>query len=293
MKHCYKFAIVRFAPNNARDESLNIGAAVFSEHGVDVRLTKRLEKLRCISAALDLNTLRQLVENLRDLDYKALNAMDTISERVRKFGEQGSIRLSNIGTFVAESATTYELRIDSILKAMVDPEPSLKTQKVKRSRLISQMKSFFRQERVLARADEGLESHRILSSYAMDEGLIADFVLKNGSMHIVETIDAAGSENTLRKAIGDIGVASLVLERARMKFGDNKTNGLIVYSASAVLERVAAPALAAAAHQGARLVNWESADDRISFVHLLSSLATPYQKLKQKKVLGASLHFGS
>ena len=46
MAHYYKFAIVRLAPDDARDERVNIGLVVLADHGLDVRISKRLEKVR-------------------------------------------------------------------------------------------------------------------------------------------------------------------------------------------------------------------------------------------------------
>jgi hypothetical protein len=67
-----------------------------------------------------------------------------------------------------------------------------------------------------------------------------------------------------------------------MKFGENQMKGRLVYSASPALERVAMPSLQAAEHQGAQLVNWDSADDRTKFIHSLAMLATPIPSKRRK-----------
>jgi hypothetical protein len=146
---------------------------------------------------------------------------------------------------------------------------------------------------VLAQKDEDLSSHRIIQSFELDDGLVADLVLRNGAMHVVETVEASGGEESIRKAVAEVGVAALVLERARMKFGEKETKGRLVYSASPALERVARPSLEAAEHQGAQLVNWDSADDRAKFIHSLSMLATPVpsKRKKTKVVSGAGPKF--
>jgi hypothetical protein len=164
---------------------------------------------------------------------------------------------------------------------MVDAEPAHARLRAKRSKLLTQVKSSFRQERVLAKRDEKLDSHRIVSSFRLDEGLVADLVLRNGAMHVIETVDASGNEDSLRKAISEIGVAALVLERARMKFGNDQTHAKLVYSASSFLEKIARPSLDAAAHQGTQLINWASADERNKFIHSLTSMATPFVKNKK------------
>jgi hypothetical protein len=276
----YSFAIVCLAPEGARAERLNLGVAIWTPHGLDVRVSRRLEKVHAISAALDASVVRELVLGLKLLDDRFAGSGSDVLARHAALKQVGPIALSEIGNFSAHDSASYEDRVQTILKAMVDPEPLATRAKQKRSRLLTQIKGEFRKERVLAKKDENLDSHRIVPSFILDEGLVADLVLRNGAIHVVETVDAAG-EGSVKRAIGEIGVAALVLERARMKFGDT-TDGQIVYSASALLERVAQPSLDAAAHQGAKLVNWASADDRASFLHRLSSVATPLERKRSR-----------
>jgi hypothetical protein len=116
----------------------------------------------------------------------------------------------------------------------------------------------------------------------LDDGLIADLVLRNGAMHVVETVEASGGEESIRKTVAEVGIAALVLERARMRFGEKETKGRLVYSASAALEHIARPSLEAAEHQGAQLINWDSADDRAKFIQSLTILATPIPSKRKK-----------
>jgi hypothetical protein len=283
MAQLYKFAVVRLAPDDSRGESVNIGAIVFSPEGMDVRVSRRLEKVRALSAALDTDTLRELLDNLKGLDQHILNSGITDAEkRIETISRLGPLSLSQAGAFVADTPDAYESRVASLVKAMVDPEPALPRAKRKSSKLLTQLKSAFREERVLAKKDEDLDSHRIVPAYELDEGLVADLVLRNGAMHVVETVDASSDEVSFKKAVSDIAVAALVLERARMKFGEKRTRARLVYNASAALEKAAQPSLDAAAHQGAELINWASTDERLRFVHSLSSLATPLQRNRRK-----------
>ena len=279
MAPSYNFAIIRFAPDDVRGERLNIGAIILENDRIDVRTTRRLERVKALSEALDFESLAELIDNIVDLD--AQNRADGIvdyQERLSKLARIGPLSVSHAGTFVAESQSAYEARIASILKMLVEPEQAPKRLRKKKSPLFSQIKRMFQNERVLARPAEGLESHRIVPYYELDDGLVADLVLRNGAYHIIETVDASGDEHSRRKAVVDVALSALVLERARMKFGEQSTRARLVYTASAALEHIAQPSLEAAEHQGAELINWASADDRNRFVHSLASLATPIQK---------------
>lgn len=288
MAASYKFTLLKLSPSDARGEVLNVGLAVFGPDGLDVRVGRRLEKTRSISAAIDYSELRGLLNNLRLVDSRLRDqGIDSAEDRLEKLSTIRPLSFSEApGNFVAESPSAYEDRIEAILKAMVDAEPMPAKIKQKRSRLLTQLKTSFRQERVLARKDEDLSSHRIVPRFELDEGLTADLVLKNGAYHVVETVDASTDDDSrfLRKTIGEIGIAALVLETARMKFGEKETSARLVYAASPNIEKAARPSLEAAHHQGATLVNWLSADERNRFVHELSSLASPVQRKKTKPI---------
>lgn len=283
MAPSFDFSMLSFSPAGARDERINIGIVVFRDDGADVRLGKRLERVRTISAAVDVEDLRALTSNIRDLDRRCLElGQSTLQSRLELVSSMAPIAASRPGRFSANGDAEYEQRIRSILAAMVDAEPSNKAVRIKRSKLVTQVKRLFRQERVLAAKGEQLDSHRIVAGFELDEGLVADFVLRNGAMHVVETVDVGGDASSGRRTISEIGIAALVLERARMKFGERNTNSQLVYNATASAERIAEPSLAAAAHQGATLINWASADDRVRFVHSLASLATPIERKRPR-----------
>jgi len=279
MARSYKYAVIRFAPNDIRGERLNIGALIVNDLGVDVRVTRRLERVKAISAAIDYDYLKSLLSNLETLDKQATESGILEHEaRLESLARVGPLEMSQIGTFTAENQSFYEQRIAAIMQMLVEPEPAVTRPKVKKTKLFARLKKSFGDERVLARENEGLDSHRIVMAYELVDGLVADMVLRNGAYHVIETVDASGDEHSFRKTVSDIAVSALVLERARMHFGENSTKGRLVYTASTVLERVARPSLEAAQNQGAELINWESSSDRKNFVHLLSSMATPVEK---------------
>ncbi len=226
---------------------------VITDDGLDIRVAKRLDRARAISAAMDTATLKSVVTGLRQIDDGLRSSGITdIDRRLSMLSHTGSVSLSPLGTFVADESS-YEDRLSRIMQAMVDAEPAARRQREKRSRLLTQMKKVFREERVMAQKGEDLASHRIVSGLELEEGLVADLALKNGSMHFVETVDASGDAESPRKALGDIGISALVLERARMKFGDKNTTTRLVYNASPSLEKIARPSLEAAEHQGSTL----------------------------------------
>jgi len=267
---------------------LNIGAAIFGESEIDIRHQRRAERAKALSQALDIDAVTDLLDNLKRLDEESRqHGAVSAEQRLEHLSRIAPLAFSNIGTFRAADLSAYEERVASIMQRYVEPEPALSRPRQKKSKLLSQIRALFKKHRVLAEKDETLDSHRIVSGVKLDEGLVADLVLRNGAYHVVETVDASGNEHALLKTVSEIAVAALVLERARMRFGNESTKARLVYSASSALEAVARPSLEAAAHQGAELVNWASEQDRMRFVHALSILAVPIEKKRKRKVFSA------
>ena len=283
----YEFVVVQIE-DRRRDERLNAAVAIFTDQGLDVRLPRRLEKLRALSGAFNIDHIRHSLEELACTDAQLCSQNElTVDERLGMINELTPFRLSAPGSFDAPSIASYESWVDRLLKLLVEPEaPPVKLSK-KRTRLASAFKAALREERVLARKGEGLSAHRVVTNVQIAEGLAADFVLKNGAMHVIETVDLVSEEFAIRKVVSDIAVSALVLEQARMTFGGKNTEARLVYEASSAVEKFALPSLEAAAHQGAALINWASGDDRRNLLVNLAQLADP---IPTKKELNARIH---
>ncbi|MBB3565984.1 DUF3037 domain-containing protein [Rhizobium sp. BK491] len=286
MDRSYRFSILRLSPDDFRGERLNIGVAIFFENDLEVKFTKRLEKLKAMSFAIDVELLYSFAKNLRTIDaISRKNGLSSAEDRYKEISRIGPFSLSDIGEFSADSATAYAERVDKILSKVVDPEPALKYPIFKKTRLLSELKRTLKDERILARSNEGLESHRLVVGYQLDNGLVADLVLKNGAFHVIETVDASGGMEAIKKMVSGIALSALVLERARMKFGSEQTKARIVYSASSALETIAQPSLEAAENQGAELINWSSKDDQLKLLNLLTSVAVRLEKGSTNKTV--------
>jgi hypothetical protein len=278
MARSYSFAIVKLVPDDVRDERLNIALLVVREGGVDIREAASLDKIKAVSLAMQPDALRELLQNLQRWDRIAREqGASTDEERLHALSGIAPLVLSRPGTFIAGDPSSYEDRVASILRAFVDPEPPVKRTRAKRTRLYTQVKKHLRRERILARRDEGLDSHRVVPSFQIDEGLVADLVLRNGTCQVVETVDATNTDTPVRKIVADIAVSALTLERARMMFGEEGTRSKLVFAASAAVEKVAWPSLDAAHHQGAEIINWSSDAERQRFLASLIEAAEPIE----------------
>lgn len=282
MVQSFRFAVVRLAPGGVRDERINVGAIVFRGDSIDVRLPRRLDKIRVLSAALDQEKLRELIATIDDRDAEVRSSgIEDPEARLRVIDRVGPLTFSTLGTFRCASDSEYEARIASIMQNVVEPEPALKASNLKKSKVLTQLKRALREHRVLARPHEDVSSHRVVANLPLADGLVADLVLKNGKMHVFETVDVSGSDVTPRKVVTDVAVSALILEQARINFGE-KTRGRLIYDASRSVESAAKSCLDAAEHQGAELYNWASTQDKLKVITDITSLATPLQLKKDR-----------
>lgn len=283
MAHCYKFSLLRMVGSPPRDERLNVGVAVFLDGALDVRLARSLGKLNALSLAFDSDSVRSAANRLENLDRSLSATGDTEEARLRRLAEMAAFDFSPLAHFYAQSSAAYEQQVAFLLKSFVDPEPAPKrTPRGKATRLVVSLRQAFRRDRILAQKGEDLAAHRVVPNLELATGLVADFVLKNGSMHVIETVDASGDASTAIRAIRDIALSALTIEQARITYGDNSTVGRLVYHASAEAEALAVPALLAAEHQRIELLNWASVDDQRKLLTTISTLAVPVPRKRSK-----------
>jgi len=276
MAHCYKFALLRVVASPPRDERLNVGLVVILDGSLDVRVLRSLGKLNALSLAFDADTVRSAADRLVDLDRSFCRLGDSAETRLARLAELAPFEFSPIAQFYARSVEAYEQQISFALRSFVEPEPAPKpTSRGKATKLAVSLRRAFRKDRVLAQKGEDLAAHRIVPNVALAPGLVADFVLKNGAMHVIETVDASGDASTAIRVIKDIALSALTIEQARITYGDNATIGRLVYHASAEAEALATSALLAAEHQRIELLNWASADDQRKLLTTVSTLAVP------------------
>jgi Protein of unknown function (DUF3037) len=277
MERYSNFSIVQFAAHPARDERLNIGIAVFHGDRIDVRISRRLERLRAISGAVDVERIRESALRLSEIDdHLRSQGMEAAAERADKLSQYGGFKLSPLGQIDSGTSFGYEDAIANLLQTLVEPEPApVRLAKPRSSKLLTTLKKAFRQERILAQKGDTIESHRVVVDHPIVDGLKANLVLRNGAMHVFETVDATSGDTSQNKLFKDIGYSTIVLEQARMVFGEAETKTRLIYQASSAMEKLAKLGLDAAAHQGAELVNWESQDDRSKFLVTVTALAEP------------------
>ena len=134
MAHSFNFAIVRIAPDDVRDERINVGVVVFRDGGLDLRLAARIQKIRAISGILTLADIDGAGTAFSQIDKLSHVLKEApVEQRYSAISRVGPFSLSSLGSFVAKDEDAYEARISYIIRSYVDTEVSQRAAKSKRS----------------------------------------------------------------------------------------------------------------------------------------------------------------
>lgn len=227
MAHCFKYSVLRVIPDTRRGECVNVGLVVFLHEGVDVRVLPSLAKVSALNGTVDLDQLRDLPSTISEW----IPTGDT-EYRHTMLKDMGVVSVTEMGEFETDgSPHSYETAVKRLMKTLVQPIPAELRAVAPGTRLVTTLKSKFRANRILGSGVNDIAKHLVVPNYPIDEdeGLFADFVVKNGAYHITETADlrATSASNIDRVRIASF--AAIKLHRAKETFGKS-TKRYVVYA---------------------------------------------------------------
>ena len=228
MAHIFKYAILMAMPNPIRGERVNVGIVVLAKDQLDVRFTE-LSKMRALTGADWQDYAGDVKARLRTAFADTSAALEFLSANPKI---DPVFHVSDFAFMRVERMDDYELRVADILKSLV-MKPKIASKR-KSTRINTEISLQLRSIKVLAGKGELIEDHRVVRDFCIskEEDLVADFALKNGSMHIMATLD-------LRKSDVDLGEAALkaiTLNKAKLTY-KKKAKLIGVYALNAGEER--------------------------------------------------------
>ncbi|MCL0619463.1 DUF3037 domain-containing protein, partial [Klebsiella pneumoniae] len=218
----FKYSLIRVTPNLEKGETINVGLIVYHDSDIDVRMLNSVSKLKAIDKGLSQNYLEDLSSSLFDLSHK-INDVELLPCLFK-----GSLSLSSFGMFTIPSNDNYETKINDLMNRLVNPQKQ--SHKQLKRKVFFEIKSTFMQHGIFSKYSEDLYQHKIVANYPIsdDEGLVADFLLKNGKYHLTETLDFR-SEN-IKKQMGEAAVSALTISKACEIYKHN-IDSFVIYAA--------------------------------------------------------------
>lgn len=268
-----EYVLMRAMPDAIRGEQVNVGIVVLFD---DVaRVYVGAEQWR----------LRALHPNLGDIDLRAW-ASDLEKELSLIPSNDGKLFLLSAigGGIIAAESSSYivgdsdeelSILIDGLLKRLVAAparvfRASEKTSAVPRSKLNSQLRAWFRSSKIFSPTMSGLSKGKVVPSFPIvpDEDLYADFALKNGSIHVIETLDLRKVDRLTKALRGEAGWKSVLLDQARKTLpADTKRIAVVTADDYAVVR----PLIGMVERYADDLISMESASDRQRLADFVST----------------------
>jgi len=187
------YSLILITPTIERLDSVVAGAVFRHEHGWDVRIASNAQKMKAIDPSFPDG---RLVQTGLIVQQFAEEASSFSHLRSAFEGSRLGLLLDSFeGTFTYASEGEYQQQVGAVLMESVNP-PSLGTANAapisrRRNVVRRKLRDHFKARGIWSRNDLDIDKHRVVEQFAIspEHGLFADFALKNGVMHITETID--------------------------------------------------------------------------------------------------------
>lgn len=258
MAHTFDYSIIRVEPDPRRGERVNVGVIVFKNGELDIRVVET--KKATAIASIDWDThIQQFSTFLKENASLAETPQDLVS-LVK--GVANQISMTNTGWFEASGAEDYEKEISRIISTLIKrPAPP---RRHRESGIASKIAAEFRTARILASKGEDIGSGNVVRNYVVDDraGLKADFALKNGCLHLAETVDLT----TAHPHFGTAAGAAVTLDKAKKLNDGAKAYG--VYAVEESRRGEVKEHLSILGDYSDDIFNWNDRDERRRFTRV-------------------------
>lgn len=232
----YYFTVLRARPNPVRGESVNVGIAVLDPVGVRLFLEPDIQRLK----AFDRNLAALQWDDLRENAWLLFKHLDTIDSQhlALKTMIAPIYADERLGQFVADSAIEFDTQVTRLLDRLVRrPVRDTGIARAKRpsapSKLNAQLRNWFKSAHIFSSNVADISKQRIVANFPVvaTNDLYAEFALKNGVVHVIETLDLRGHDKVNAHVHKETAIKSIVLDQAGRAL-DKKSRRIAVVSAS-------------------------------------------------------------
>ena len=212
MANMFEYSLIRVEPDNRRGERVNVGIVVFGPNGPDIRVIDTRKASQIASRNWDAH-IHLFSSSLSEIYEIKGSPRDTI-EMVSSLDRQ--MNLTDLGWFEASNVTDYEAQVDRIVDALVRKPRAIR--KKQETSIATEIAANFKSANILSAQGEALEGGKVIRHYTVDEGagLVADFALQNGFLHLATTLSLTSSN----PHIGSAASKAITMDKAK-KSNDN------------------------------------------------------------------------
>ena len=280
------FTLLQIVPDQLRGEALNVGIVLHTETGPDLRLRMLPNRLKALAPSYS----RTNLEEWHQAWIATLQRFDRADQRWAWLkGAMAPLRLAETGgTISAESTSDLEAQVESLLERLVMPPRSMVATvkpRMRRSGLNAQLTSWLRAQHLYSSKLQDLYTNRVVSGYplSMAEELFAEFALKNGSIHVIETLDLRGHDSYTKSLRYEASHKALVLDLAQDELQKSSERIAVIAADDYATMK---PAVSMLNRKASTVVSMDSASDRqwlADFVSKSLHLSTLLMQIPDKQ----------
>lgn len=214
MAPTFEYAVLTAIPDPRRGERVNVGLVVFRPDRADVRFKHASQKLRALTGEAWDDRMTSAEARLKTL-FEEGSAPAAILAEFEML--EPLLQPSQLGWLSAPDEGAYEQRVAEIMSSLVGMPPRERAER--HSRINTEIAAHFRQVHLLAKGSETIRDGKVVRDFpiAPNEGLSADFALRNGKMHIASTLDLRKQTSSL----GEAALKSIVLDKSEKIYRGN------------------------------------------------------------------------
>lgn len=256
------FTLLQIVPDRLRGEALNVGIVLHTEGGPELRLRMLPSRLKALApsyARADLDEWhRSWVSTLQKFD-------NADSRWTWLKNAMAPLRLSETGgTITAQSASDLETQVEELLNRLVMPPRSVVATakpRIRRSGLNAQLTTWLKAQRLYSAKLQDLSKNRVVSGYplSMTEELFAEFALKNGAIHVIETLDLRGHQSYTKPLRNEASHKALVLDLAQDELQESSQRIAVIAADDYATMK---PAVSMLNRKASAVISMDSANDR-------------------------------
>lgn len=190
--------IIHYQPYPARAEHCSVGVLVFNSEGsVRVHLATNLRKIKALDPQASVEVLHDSLKWLVSEINNQSNAWAAFRHGVSylRFSKEA-------GYFQYDTAADYDKQVKWLLSVSSEPRSSRPGEVRKpKSRLFIELRDAFKTYGWLGDSAQDINNHQVVTHYpvSLDEDLNAEFAMKNGILHLVETVDFRSGVSAAKK----------------------------------------------------------------------------------------------
>ncbi|MBL0253196.1 MAG: DUF3037 domain-containing protein [Polaromonas sp.] len=190
--------IINYQPYPARAEHCSVGALVFNAEGsARAHLATNLKKLKALDPQSSVEILHDSLKWLVSEINKNQDAWNAFRHGF------SSLRFSkDAGYFLYETDAEYDKQVKWLLSVSSEPRSSRQGEIRKpKSRLFIELRDTFKAYGWLGDSVQDINNHQVVTNFpvSLDEDLSAEFAMKNGILHLAETVDFRNGVSNVKK----------------------------------------------------------------------------------------------